>query len=93
MREAWITKDGKVHEGKNHFMIAHKLFPYTNNPEFACERAGYIKTGYRYDGSPMMENYNPERATQAQINTVARLWEEHYKDCRKRNLSSKQKKD
>ena len=37
-----------------------------------------MKTGYMLSGSPVMENYNPDTATQAQINAVAKLWEEHY---------------
>jgi len=79
MRIAWISPDGKIHDKGNHLQVAMQLFPHAENPEFACEKAGYVKTGYMYNGNPQMLNCDPDRITQAQINTIAQLWEEHYK--------------
>lgn len=78
MRIAWILKDGRVKSGNDHLVIAKNLFPNACNPEWSCVKAGFIKSGYMYNESPMMDNFNPSYATQAQINTVARLWDEHY---------------
>ncbi len=79
MKECWVDKEGLVHEGDNHQHIASLLFPNSNNPELSCEKAGYVKLGTQFSGSPMMENYDPNYAEQAQINTVTYLWEEHYR--------------
>jgi len=80
MVEAWIGLNGKIHTGMNHFTIAEKLFPWSSNPEMICEKLGYVKTGYTNNGSPLILNYNPETATQAQINAVEKVWEEHRKE-------------
>ena len=86
MIEAWIDKQGKIHDGGNHLMIAYKIFPKSDNAEWSCKKAGYVKVGVAYNGSPYMENYNKDRATQAQINTVTKVWEDHYKDKKRNKL-------
>ena len=83
MRVTWVTKDGKIHEG-NHLTVAFRLFPKSKNPELACEKAGFVKTGMNFSNSPYMENYDEEQCTQAQINSIKKLWEEHYAEKNKK---------
>jgi hypothetical protein len=82
MVEAWIDTNGKVHEaksGESHADVARRLFPSAEDPEIACEKARYIKTGTNWSGSPMMENAPPkEDMPQAQLNAVEQVWSEHY---------------
>lgn len=80
MIQAWVDKEGRVHTGYTHWTIANELFPNAYNPELSCEKLGMVKLGTSYSCSPYMENYCEETATQAQINTVTKLWEEHYKE-------------
>lgn len=79
MIDAWIDKIGKIHTGDDHQLIARKLFPKSDNPELSCEKSDYIKIGTMWNGSPMMSGFSREYSTQAQINSVEKVWEDHYK--------------
>jgi len=79
MREVWVDIYGIIHEGGNHADIAQKLFPQSPNPELSCEKLNYIKFGMGFSNSPFMECPNPNKVTQAQTNTIDKLWKEHYK--------------
>ena len=81
MRETWVLLDGKIEEcnwDENHYDVAMKLFPHSKNPEHACEKAGYIKTGHYFNGSPFQLSLDKDRVTQAQMNSLDKLWKEHY---------------
>lgn len=80
MIEAWIDKEGAIHEGGNHLQIAQRLFPKSKNSELTCEKLGYVKLGTLWNSTPMMENFSKETSTQAQINTVTYLWDKHYRE-------------
>jgi len=83
MRIAWIDLYGKIHEGEDHLEIAEKLFPQSDNSELSCEKSKYVKIGLSFNDKPFMLNYNPEEATQSQINSVEFLWKEHYSKNKK----------
>ena len=78
MRECWVDRLGEIHEGGNHLEIAQKIFPKSKNPELSCEKAGYVKLGIDFSGSPYMLNRDKRTETQAQLNAITFLWEEHY---------------
>ncbi len=82
MIEAWIDIKGAIHEVRNgeaHADVAKRLFPHAKDPEIACEKARYIKTGTNWSGSPMMENAPArEDMPQGQLNSVEKVWNDHY---------------
>jgi len=77
MREVWISNEGVIFDGINHLIIAQEIFPKAKNPELACEKAGYLKVTTLFNGQPLLIKEYGE-VTQAQINRVDQLWEEHY---------------
>lgn len=85
MREAWIDKEGKIHEG-SHLKIAKQLFPKSQNPEKSCEVSNFVKLGMNWSGSPYMLVEHHDSITQAQRNSIAALWAEHYEN---KNITSR----
>jgi hypothetical protein len=87
MRLAWIDRDGKIHEcrkDETHWGLAERLFPHSNNPVMSCEMAGYVKTGYYWNGSPYMIANMYKDMNTAQKNATDKLWLEHYEEKKKR---------
>jgi hypothetical protein len=72
----WIRHDGRLFAGEYHTGIASKIFPHAKNPEYACEKAGYLKV-YKVQGGlrAMLTGYE----TQAQLNVLDRLSETNMK--------------
>ena len=86
MIDAWILPDGKIIDctfPKTHLSEAEKLFPNADNVELACEKLNYVKMcknacGQSLDSGAMyVQDYTT--LTQAQLNRIQELWNEHYR--------------
>lgn len=76
--KAWISPSGVCHVGSYHTEIAEGLFPCSENPEYSCERAGYLKV---YITMSAIRCMFTGCETQDQINAVDRLTEKYYECC------------
>jgi hypothetical protein len=70
--KCWISKAGTSHFGEYHTEIAKIIFPKSTNPEYSCERAGYLKV-YIIGGGTKAQGVETGQETQAQINELYRL--------------------
>lgn len=75
--KAWISPDGTSHVGEYHTEIAEGLFPCAENPEYSCERAGYLKV---YICMSAVRAMTTGYETQAQMNELDRLTEQYYEN-------------
>ena len=75
--KVWISPDGISHVGEYHTEVALGLFPHAENPEYACEKAGYLKV-YILEYCRSVRAMLTGCETQAQINELDRLTEQYY---------------
>ena len=85
MIDAWILPDGTVIDctfPKTHLSEASRLFPNSDNAEQACEKLNYVKMCENTCGQSLnagaMYVQHYESLTQAQLNKIQELWENHY---------------
>ena len=76
--KVWISPEGVSCIGEYHTEVARKIFPRASNPEYSCEKAGYLKV-YILPTSQSVRAMTTGYETQSQINELDRLTEEYYK--------------